>query len=345
LDRLWSALEDRATQVAVLAEWRHRLAQDFSAASSLLQPTDKDAWSYPDVNDACAHYKIVVHGEDDVVGVHCRDGSVIELTKADILLYRLDKRRLCRRVAAALGFRCSQAPFDETTEPVLMATYRPVAGYEFPVYIATPHEPVELRRAVEAGVARGETPVLILVPTRRQIRPDCESLLNARRAGLLVLDDAIAADASGKWGATPIATAALAAFQAEHLPTTGEVDRAVFFPTPAEAKWSDVRIRFVDGHTISVAVGGESRMLHYAQMGMADRRNAKPSKQWEFLRSLARSYGAMTWDSPDADRRNQKRRERLSRDLKSFFRIDGEPIVLTDDKKGWRTAFSIEPDA
>jgi hypothetical protein len=35
----------------------------------------------------------------------------------------------------------------------------------------------------------------------------------------------------------------------------------------------------------------------------------------------------------------------LARDLKAFFRIAGEPIVMTDDGKGWRTIFTVEPDA
>jgi hypothetical protein len=78
---------------------------------------------------------------------------------------------------------------------------------------------------------------------------------------------------------------------------------------------------------------------------MADRRNKRPTKQWDLLRAFAKGYGTLTWGSRDADPRNQKRRELLARDLKAFFRIDGEPIVATDDGKGWRTTFALASDA
>ena len=119
----------------------------------------------------------------------------------------------------------------------------------------------------------------------------------------------------------------------------------VFFPTPAGLSWGDVVIRFVDRHSVSVAAGEVTRTLHYAQMGMADGRNARPTKQWELLRAFAQGYGLLTWKSRYADRRNQKRSEYLARDLKAFFRIDGEPIVATDDGKGWRTIFALASDA
>jgi len=34
----------------------------------------------------------------------------------------------------------------------------------------------------------------------------------------------------------------------------------------------------------------------------------------------------------------------LARDLQAFFRIEGDPIHLTEDGKGWRSLFSILPE-
>jgi hypothetical protein len=119
----------------------------------------------------------------------------------------------------------------------------------------------------------------------------------------------------------------------------------VFFPTPAGATWADLSIRFADGHSVTVRVGAAGGKYHHARMGMADGRNTRPTKQWELLQALARNHGVLTWKSPDAGRKNKKRRELLARDLKAFFRIDGEPIVATDDGKGWRTTFALASDA
>ena len=58
----------------------------------------------------------------------------------------------------------------------------------------------------------------------------------------------------------------------------------------------------------------------------------------------------MDWDSRQAHRRNQKRREILARNLREFFHIEddplskGDPFRLTDDGKGWQARFRICPD-
>jgi hypothetical protein len=126
---------------------------------------------------------------------------------------------------------------------------------------------------------------------------------------------------------------------------TRPVKEGVSFETPPAARWEDVRIRFVDGHTISVAVLGVKGRFNCAEMGMADDRTKNPTVQWRLLMGFARDHGRMEWDSPEADRKNQKRRERLADDLRRFFRIDGDPICLTPDRKGWRTRFNLAPNS
>jgi hypothetical protein len=37
----------------------------------------------------------------------------------------------------------------------------------------------------------------------------------------------------------------------------------------------------------------------------------------------------------------QEEAELLGGDLKGFLRIEGEPVVLTEDGEGWRTVFGI----
>ena len=118
----------------------------------------------------------------------------------------------------------------------------------------------------------------------------------------------------------------------------------VFFPTPPGSTWGDVSIRFKDGHTVSVKVKSAGGVYNYTQMGMANKKNGEPTKQWELLRTFADEYGVLDWSSKRADRRNQKRREILATNLRDFFRIDGDPFCLTDDGKGWRARFHISSD-
>ena len=118
-------------------------------------------------------------------------------------------------------------------------------------------------------------------------------------------------------------------------------DAMFVFPTLAGARWEDVSIRFMDGdrHAVFVSVRGISGVFHYAEMGMANRKNAKPTMQWLLLEAFAEGHGRMDWRNRNADRKNQKRKENLAADLNRFFRIDGDPFTIEGD--GWRTRFSV----
>ncbi len=345
LQKLWRAIESIPGAMAVQAEWQRQLGSDFNLVATLLRPTDELAACFPALDDPAAlPYTVVPHGPDDFVGVAADGGATLTLSKSDLLIYRLDHRRLHAGVATVLGFEHGESRLDGASFTSRIASYRPFAGFCFPVYLALPLESAELLQAAQAISSQCDEPFILMAPTARRLRPPCEVLLKARKACFLALDEAIVADSSKKWAVTPEARQRLQAFRDSVIPQVTKQDGTVFFPTPANVTWSDVRIKFIDGETISIKAGTAAGTFVYAQMGMADGRHARPTKQWELLRSFAQSYGVLTWRSPAADRRNQKRRERLAQDLKNFFRIDGEPILPTDDAKGWRTVFQLEPD-
>lgn len=113
------------------------------------------------------------------------------------------------------------------------------------------------------------------------------------------------------------------------------------FQAPQGSRWSDLTIRFVDSQTVVVKVNDKSKRLLYSEMGMVDGRSRSPTKQWYLLEDFAKGHGRMTWKSAGASRDNRKRRKILSDNLKAYFGIPGEPIMLTEDKKGWRTVFAV----
>ena len=81
-------------------------------------------------------------------------------------------------------------------------------------------------------------------------------------------------------------------------------------------------------------------------MDMVDNRNTLPDLQWELLNSFAEEYGTLTWDSPSASRKNQKRKEKLAKVLRNYFQIKSDPFERIKDEKGWtgwKTRFLIEP--
>jgi hypothetical protein len=116
------------------------------------------------------------------------------------------------------------------------------------------------------------------------------------------------------------------------------------FPTPPGARWEDVKIQFKDGHTVSISIGDKNGIYNYTQMGMVNRKNGNTTKQWTLLEGFASGHGTMTWQHSAAHRSNQKRREVLAKNLQKFFGIEGDPFLLTPDRKGWIARFVIRPD-
>lgn len=345
LHRLWPALEEIPGARATWAEWRDRLGADITSLEPLLRPTDQFAATLPVVGDPYASHRVVWHAPDDIVGVHDQGGPTITLSKRDVLIYRLDHQRVIRNLAAAFGLELSNAVVDGPPHTYQIGSFRPFAGFAFPAFLTFPWESIDLQHAVESISSQQADPFIIATPTRRHVRPACEALLKQRRACFLALSESIQADEIDRWAATVVANQQLSAFQQAVIPQATDASAMAYFPTPANATWTDLRVKFIDAHTISVKIGAASGTYLYSQMGMADGRNTKPTKQWEMLYSFARTYGVLTWEHPDAGRRNQKRRENLARDLRAFFRIDCEPIEYVEQTKGWRTLFTIEPDA
>jgi hypothetical protein len=211
---------------------------------------------------------------------------------------------------AVLGFERRATDPDELPPLTrLVGDYRPTAGYSFPAYLTVPLESRSLTGAVCILVSTSDDALILLTPTRHRLRPDARQILERKRCCFLPLEDSLAAMGPRQWQATEAAVRALRDFTGLHVPSAEADNGMAFFPTPAGIGWSDVVMRFVDGHSVSVAAGEVTRTLHYAQLGMADGRNARPNRQWELLRAFAQGYGLLTWKSRDADRRNQKRRE------------------------------------
>lgn len=116
------------------------------------------------------------------------------------------------------------------------------------------------------------------------------------------------------------------------------------FPIPPDTNWEDVIIRFRDGHTVSIKVKSETRVANFTQMGMVNRRNGNPTVQWKLFNVFAKNLGVLNWSSKEADLKNQKRCEKLTHNLQTYFGIREKPFRLTDNKKGWKARFVISID-
>lgn len=345
----WPTLETVPGLSAVDAEWRARFGDEYDAARSFLRPNGKRATSHPCTarpGCGCAH-DVVEHGPNDIVAAcRCERGcATFPLKRSDIAVYELDRLAFDQAIAGALHLTGKPHPENGLHQTTSLGVYSPYAGFRFPVYLTIQLEPDDFHRVASGLVSRTDEPFVLLAPTRSLCTAQTEQVLVRRKSAFIPLaEDLTVVAGRRKVRLRRPLDDILASFRAAHLPAPKDDGSMMFFPTPSEASWRDVSIRFIDGHTVSVQVKSERKVCNYTQMGMANRKNGDPTLQWGLLRAFAEEHGVFDWSSRHAHRRNQKRRENLARNLQDFFRIAGDAFRLTNDGKGWETRFRILPD-
>ncbi len=340
----WKALEAMTGPCGVRVEWQHHLGDvPFDSVSRYLRPMKGLAQFYPRWVEGreVEPYEVVEHDSETFVLVEPRSRTATPVARANLVAYELHRERLVADLATAFGFRAGSVPSSPLAWSVGM--YEPLAGYSFPVFLVIATERARLTRVVTALAEASSLPFLVLTPTTAKVSPAVMEVVDRRKLVLVPLCDAVEVSATGLQP-TPAAEVILGRFRDAHLPATTPTRGDGFFPTPTGTRWEHVHIRFLDGHSVSVRVGTLTAVYEYGQLGMADMRSAKPTQQWELLRAFARNRGELHWGDAAADPRNRKRRERLSADLRAFFRVSGEPIVATADGKGWRTVFRLDSE-
>lgn len=110
------------------------------------------------------------------------------------------------------------------------------------------------------------------------------------------------------------------------------------FPTPPDSTWRDVTIR-VGSDRARITVQSMVKTVTYREVGMVDLRTNKPNKQWDLLKVFAMRNGSLTWLDSEADRKNQKRRERLGDALSEYLGIPGDPFRPIEG--GWQARFDL----
>ena len=346
LQRWWRSLESMVGLAGVTSQWKSLLGPDYNQLAKYLRPNGKLAMSVPcqAKNDCgCSHF-VVQHSPDHIVAAcQCepRRCDTFPITKADMAIYEVNLPFLCQSLALCFQIDCSGTRINGLYMTLQVGTYAPMAGFEFPVYLSMQVDPYDLQQAVGTLIAGCDDPFILLLPTRDLCSPVIIDMMQKNKSSLLALGDFIGIGEDGDFVAESPVETLLAKFMEQHVPQAEDQPAATFFPTPSGSTWENVSIEFVDGHRVSVKVKSESGLFNYTQMGMANKRNGEPNVQWKLLQVFAEEQGELTWRSPNADSRNQKRKEILASSLRKFFRIQGDPFMLTGDGKGWVSRFHI----
>jgi hypothetical protein len=342
LKRFWQSLETLIGGATVAEEWNRLTGDQYELARQFLRPSGELASFFPHPDPGVCLYRVVTHAPGDHVAICDETGQWVALKTEDLVLYELDRLALRRAIVKAFGWVAEGLQDTRDATPWRVGQFAPLAGYRFPVFLTIPRARHDLVEATCRLAATQDGPFILLAPTRRFLTEDSEDLLRRQGACFLALDEATSIGQEGRLVVSPAGQTAIEQFRRRVVPEPDGTTPLAFFSTPAGASWSQLKMRFVDGHTVSVAVGGAHGVFHFAEMGMANRKNGTPTVQWELLRQFTAGYGILTWRSAGADRKNKKRRENLARNLQAFFRIDGDPF--TPYGNGWQARFQVEPD-
>ena len=269
----WRALETVPGLSAVDAEWRVRFGDEYKSAKSFLRPNGKFASSHPcmaGLSCECAH-DVVEHGPDDIVAV-CRCGrgcKTFPLKRSDIAVYQLDRAVFDQALAGVLNLMGEQHTENGLHQTTRLGAYSPYAGFRFPVYLTIQIESDDFHHVVSGLVSRTDEAFVLLAPTRDLYTAPTEQVLAKRESTFIPLAEDLDLARRQELRLRRPLDDILSAFQAAHLPAPEADGSMAFFPTPPDAAWSDISIRFIDGHTVSIHVKGESKVCNYTQMGMA----------------------------------------------------------------------------
>jgi hypothetical protein len=342
MSQLWHALEKLNDVTTSHLSWRLLLGDDFESNRELLMPIEKLAAALP-VPDRPYEWLEVSEFEEGVFeGYNEKTESYVPVDRRDIVCYEFNFSKLARLLSELVGFDLAFEELDGPQYCYRLGHYGNPNGSGFSLFLAKVSDPKRLDWCLDSLSSETQHPFVLFITSKRLLSNRNEGLLAARGCLVVPLEQAMFRRDDGDWCLASWARGQLVAFRDRLMPPAKTV--AGRFPTPTSSRWSEVDIRFIDTEKISVSIRDQRQVLTYSQLGLIDSRSGKPTKQWDLLQKFAREHGIMTWLSPSACRQNRKRRELLSQSLQHFFDIDGEPIELTDDRKGWRCVFSVRMD-
>lgn len=336
--RLWRALEEMRGWAGVRAVWREHFGDELQFLEPLLRPLEQEAMSLYRDNRL---FRIVMHDEDDIVAIDEETGDAFAVGHDEVVIYKLDADTLLRSVANVLGLIGEPSSVGMGIRLWWLGEFVPFEGDRFPVYLATTRDVNDLVTSAGHISAMSLRPFVLITPTRRGASEALDRVIQGRHAVWLTLEDLLVWEGDGVFTTKRPLKTALADFIAGHVKTNVASNDGARFPTPAGAGWPDVLIRITDGTTAHVSVKGEIREIDCASMGLASRRNRKPTRQWQLLELFAHKRGYLRRRDQEASPALQKRKETLAKQLQAYFGIDGDPIELVDETD-WRCRFRVE---
>ena len=115
---------------------------------------------------------------------------------------------------------------------------------------------------------------------------------------------------------------------------------------PEETRWENIEIKFITGNDVLITLTNDfnfRKKFNYKELGFENSRTTQPNKQWQLLERFSESEGIIDWQNRFAVKELKKRKELLSKILKSKFAIEEDPFYSYRKEKCYRAKFTIRP--
>lgn len=340
LETLWASASSVSEQCTTLAHWREMLGDRLPVLEHFLLCTDRLGSHIPKPGCKYTWFPIDEDGEDQIVVFDEDYGRIWRQPRRDGLAFKFNWTLFYRMMCDDMGIEFGYRSLEGFKFIRRIGTDRPELGVEIPVY----HHRANPNLEIADLLAVTDGPLILLYSGKTELEEWTGTLFRNRGSLTISIPHSVAMNDRGSAVFVPSVKDRLNEFRSRHTQLSNIAAPEPIFEVPANANWSMVRIKFTDRHSIRVSIRGQSRTFHYSQLGMANSRNAEPTKQWLLLQKFGECGGFIHWQSTGASANVKKQTQELNKKLRAAFGIDGVPIEYEKDASGYRTVFSIEGD-
>lgn len=272
----------------------------------------------------------------------------VEVAEADLPRFRFDEAKVCNALAEVLGIERGVRSLGIGIW--FIGNYKPNVHTSLPVVMVLPDEQDDSGHIFHRALSTMPSPKFIGYPSQLPPTAEVVSLALSLQIRLFELDlialfHGGAISVSGEWDTLA------KMFSEESIDWRDfKPEGAKKYPTPAGAKWSDVHIRFQNGHEVFIRVDPEKAWTRYGykDMGMADGKSGNPVRSWKFLEQLSMHSGGPLNQVPldiESGGFPERSAKELNSALTAFFGIPGRPVrYIKRNPKGYQTEFFVYPE-
>lgn len=115
--------------------------------------------------------------------------------------------------------------------------------------------------------------------------------------------------------------------------------RGWHFPTPEGVSWEDFIFQITEQNVLSVSCGAIQKELGPEHLGMLDKRNGGPDRQWDFLLSIIRGNNEVYPPNERIPCADKKMKQGLVNKFTKVFNVPRSPVIWDEAIRKYKPAF------